>query len=68
MSPEAQSPAQAYITYYNSTLTAAGHGMSKSRPAFTEGICYAAFRNMFSNIMMLMEKNIRMQNDSTGLE
>lgn len=30
VSPEATSPAQTCITYYNSAITAAGHGRSKS--------------------------------------
>ncbi len=47
-SPEATSPAQTYITYYNSTPTAAGYNMSKPRSTFTGRIWYLAYRKHFN--------------------
>lgn len=38
MSPKVTSPAQKYITYYNSTLATAGHSRSKSRSTLIERI------------------------------
>lgn len=64
MSPEAMSPAQTNITYYNAALTTTGHNMSGSRPTFTEAIrkifkLLALMPGMISRQWMYMDKNVR---------